>query len=99
MTRPTNVPRADEPAIRRIFLLEGAMISALGTLVGLVIGVAVCLGQQHFEWLKLGSGSDYVISAYPVQVQTADVLLVAAVVLIMGFIAAWYPSRKVKVDS
>lgn len=88
---------ADEPTIRRIFLLEGWFISALGTLLGILIGVLICLGQQHFGWLKLGTGSEYIISVYPVQVQIADILLVAAVVLALGFVAAWYPSRKLKV--
>ena len=87
---------ADEPTIRRIFLLEGWFISALGTLTGLVLGVAVCLGQQHFGWLKLGGGYDYIISAYPVQVQATDILLVGAIVLALGFIAAYYPTRKLK---
>ena len=90
---------ADEQTIRRIFLIEGWFISALGTLLGIVIGVLVCLGQQHFGWLKLGTGSEYIISVYPVQVQIADILLVAAVVLALGFVAAWYPSRKIKVEN
>ena len=88
---------ADEPTIRRIFLFEGWFISALGTILGILIGVLVCLGQQHFGWLKLGTGSEYIISVYPVQVQTADIMLVAAVVLTLGFLAAWYPSQKLKV--
>ena len=87
---------ADEPTIRRIFLLEGWLISALGTLIGLILGVAVCVGQQHYGWLKLGTGYDYIISAYPVQVQTPDILLVAFIVLTLGFLAAYYPSRKIK---
>lgn len=89
---------ADEPTIRRIFLIEGWLISSLGTLSGLVAGVLLCLGQQHFGWLKLGSGSEYVISAYPVQVQAPDILLVAAIVLILGFVAAWYPSHKIEIQ-
>ena len=87
---------ANASTIRRIFLLEGWFISALGTLAGLVLGVAVCLGQQHYGWLKLGSGYDYIISAYPVQVQATDILLVGAIVLALGFVAAWYPSKKIK---
>ena len=88
---------ADEPAIRRIFLLEGWLISSLGTLSGLFAGVLLCLGQQHFGWLKLGTGAEYVISAYPVQVQAPDILLVAVIVLTLGFVAAWYPSRKIQI--
>jgi lipoprotein-releasing system permease protein len=87
---------ADEQTIRRIFLLEGWFISSLGALCGIVIGVLVCLGQQTFGWLKLGDGSDYIISYYPVQVQASDILLVAVIVLALGFVAAWYPTRKLK---
>ncbi len=88
---------ADEPTIRRIFLTEGWLISTLGTIGGLVIGVLLCLGQQYFGWLKLGSGAEYIISAYPVQVQTVDIVLVAVIVLTLGFVAAWYPTRKMKI--
>ena len=89
---------ADERMIRRIFLLEGWFISSLGTLSGLIIGVLICLGQQHYGWLKLGSGAEYVISAYPVQVQATDIVLVGIIVLLLGFVAAWYPTRKLKVE-
>ena len=90
---------ADEPTIRRIFLLEGWFISALGTLVGLIVGVLLCMGQQHYGWLSLGTGTEYIISAYPVQVQPADIVLIATIVLALGFVAAWYPARKLKVES
>lgn len=89
---------ADETIIRRIFLLEGWFISSLGTLSGLVLGVLICLGQQHYGWLKLGTGSEYIISAYPVQVQLPDIALVAAIVLALGFVAAWYPAHKIQID-
>jgi lipoprotein-releasing system permease protein len=88
---------ADEPTIRRTFLLEGWLISTLGTIGGLVIGVLLCLGQQYFGWLKLGSGAEYIISAYPVQVQAVDIVLVALIVLALGLVAAWYPTRKMKI--
>ena len=88
---------ADEPTIRRVFLLEGWFISTLGTLSGLVLGVLLCFGQQHFGWLKLGTGSEYVISAYPVQVQPTDVLMVAVIVLLLGLLAALYPAKKMTI--
>ena len=87
---------ADERTIRRIFLLEGWLISALGTACGVLLGVVVSLGQQHFGWLKLGNGTEYVISAYPVHVEPLDVLMVAVIVLTLGWVAAWYPTRKMK---
>ncbi len=89
---------ADERMIRRIFLLEGWSISSLGAVCGLVIGVALCLGQQHYGWLSLGSGTEYIISAYPVQVQPSDIGVVALIVLALGFAAAWYPTRKLTIE-
>lgn len=90
---------ADEQTIRRIFLLEGWFISSLGALCGLILGVALCLGQQHYGWLSLGSGAEYIISAYPVQVQPTDIAVVALIVLALGFAAAWYPAKTLKVES
>ena len=87
---------ADDRMLQRIFRIEGWLIAALGTAVGLVLGTALCLCQQYFGWLKLGSGSEYIISAYPVQVQATDILLVAVIVLFLGLIAAWYPTRKIR---
>ena len=89
---------ADESTIRRVFLLEGWFISSLGAFTGLILGVALCLGQQHFGWLKLGTGTEYIISTYPVQVQALDILLVAVIVLALGFVAALYPSRKIQIQ-
>ena len=47
--------------------------------------------------LKMGNGTEYVISSYPVQVQGLDVLFVAGIVLVLGFVAAWYPTRRLGV--
>ena len=87
---------ADRQMIRRVFLYEGWLISLLGALCGLALGLGICLLQQHFGILKLGTGEDYVISAYPVLVQFGDVLWVACVVLALGFLAAYYPTRQLK---
>ena len=86
---------ADGKMIRRIFLYEGWLISALGAAAGLVTGLAICLIQEHFGILKLGSGTEYVVSAYPVAVQGADILIIAAVVLLLGAVAAYIPTMGV----
>lgn len=87
---------ASSSLIRRIFLFEGWLISTLGAMIGLVIGLAICLLQEHVGILKLGSGTEYIISAYPVAVQAADIFLVAVVVLCLGFLAAWIPAKRIK---
>ncbi len=90
---------ATDKQIRNIFLYEGWLISALGAAIGLAIGLVVCLLQQHLGLLKLGNGMNYVISAYPVQVQPLDILWVAAIVLALGFVAAWIPTRRMNVKN
>ena len=81
--------------LRRIFLYEGWLISALGAAAGLVIGLIICLIQEHFGLLKLGNGTDYVLSAYPVEVQAPDVLIVALIVLAIGYLSAYIPTRQI----
>jgi lipoprotein-releasing system permease protein len=85
---------ADRRLIKKIFLFEGWMISALGALSGLTIGVVICLLQQYFGLIKLGGGGQmYVVEAYPVIVSPGDILIVFFTVLLMGFFTAWYPVR------
>ena len=88
---------ADQSVIRRIFLYEGWLISVLGAAIGLVAGLLICLGQQHFGWLQLGNGSEYIISSYPVLVQWTDLAVVAVIVVGLGWIAAYFPSRKIQI--
>lgn len=77
-----------------IFRMEGWLISSLGAVIGLILGLAICLGQEHFGWLKLGGGTEYVLEAYPVHVAASDIAFIAMAVLIVGYLAAWYPTRK-----
>ena len=83
---------ADDSLIRWIFLFEGWMISGLGALIGIVIGVALCLLQQTFGFIQLGEASGtFIIDAYPVRVVPSDILAIFLTVVAIGFLAAWYP--------
>ena len=87
---------ANNETITRVFLFEGCLISFLGALVGVVLGVALCLVQQEFGLISLGSGDSagaFVVDAYPVHVQLTDVLLVLLTVLVISFLAVQYPVR------
>lgn len=90
---------ASESMIRRIFLFEGWMISSIGATIGLLVGLVICLIQEHFGILKMGSGTEYIISAYPVDVQSIDILLVTCIVLTLGIIAAWIPSKQISIQN
>ena len=83
---------ANNTLISRIFLFEGWLISGLGAVAGVVLGVLLCWGQSHYGWIKLGTiDSTFAISAYPVVVNFADVALIFLSVLIIGFLAVLYP--------
>lgn len=85
---------ADDRLITRIFLFEGRMISLLGAVAGIVLGLGLCYAQQTFGLLTLGGTDDsFVVDAYPVSVHLADILLVFATVVVVGFLAVWYPVR------
>lgn len=86
---------ADRKLIFKIFLFEGWMITGVGAVSGIVLGLVLCLIQQHFGILRLGDGSSaYIIDAYPVEVLFFDVLLVFATVSLAGLFTAWIPAKK-----
>ena len=87
---------ADDRLISRIFLFEGCLISFLGALVGVVLGLTLCLVQQEFGILTLGSGASagaFVVDAYPVSVHWQDIVLILVTVLIIGFLSVLYPVK------
>ena len=85
---------ADDRLISRIFLAEGWLISAIGAGSGLILGVILCYLQQEYGLLKLGSTEGmFITDAYPVRLELFDTLAVTAIVLILGFVTAWYPAK------
>lgn len=87
---------ADDQLISRIFLFEGCLISFLGALVGVVLGLTLCLVQQEYGILTLGSGASagaFVVDAYPVSVHWHDVVLILVTVLVIGFFSVLYPVK------
>ena len=84
---------ASDSQIVRIFLFEGRMISFIGAVAGVIIGLALCLIQQEYGIISLGSAGSFIVDSYPVSVHAWDVVLVFATVLVVGFISVWYPVR------
>ena len=87
---------ANDEIIKRIFLLEGCLISFFGAMIGVVLGVVLCLVQQEFGLISLGSGDSagaFVIDAYPVSVHWSDVMLVLGTVLLISYFSVLYPVR------
>ena len=83
---------APEPLLRRIFLAEGWLVSLLGMVIGLVLGVVIVLLQQRFGFVPMPG--NFAITAYPVVLKTADLLWTVAGVAGVGLVMALIPSRK-----
>ena len=89
---------ATDRQIRSIFLFEGRIISAIGAVVGILLGLLLCWLQQEFGLVHMGdSAGSFVVNAYPVSVHYDDVAIVLVTVLLIGWGAAWIPTRKLKV--
>lgn len=85
---------ASDKQIVRIFLFEGRMISAIGAVLGISIGLLLCWLQQVYGFVSLGrSSGSFIVDAYPVSVHPEDIILVFITVLAVGFISVWYPVR------
>ena len=82
---------ATDKLIRRIFVLEGWMISLTGMAAGMAAGIGFALAQQHFGFIKM-PGS-FFIQAYPIILSAGDILLTAAGVAGVGYIIALMPVR------
>lgn len=89
---------ATDRQIRSIFLFEGRIISAIGAIVGILLGLLLCWLQQEFGLVHMGdSAGSFVVNAYPVSIHYDDVAIVFVTVLLIGWGAAWIPTRNLKV--
>lgn len=85
---------ATDRQISRIFLFEGRLISLLGAVAGILLGLLLCWLQQQFGIVALGQSSGtFVVDAYPVSVHPEDIAVIFVTVVVVGFIAVWYPVR------
>ena len=86
---------APDGMVARIFIYEGNLIALIGAIVGLVLGIVLCLLQQHFGLIGLGGDGQFVVSAYPVRVKFTDIVLVFFSVVVVSAISVWLPIRLV----
>lgn len=88
---------ANDRQIQSIFLYEGRIISAVGALIGIGLGLALCGLQQAFGFVKMGESSGtFIVNAYPVSVHYWDVLVVFITVILIGWAASWIPARRLR---
>lgn len=82
---------ADKTMIKRIYFTNGFLISGLGAIIGLCIGVALVLLQEKYGMIKMQGA---IVDSYPVHLMINDVLLVAATAIGLGLVTGIYPAMK-----
>lgn len=84
---------ANDGLIRRIFFYEGLLISLVGCVTGLALGLLFCISQQAFGWIRFGEGENIVTDVYPVDIRFGDFLLVFFTVSVVSALISLVSSR------
>lgn len=84
---------ATRQGVMRIFMLEGLIIGAIGTILGLILGWTLCWAQQTYKFFSL-PGDVYFLSELPVRMQLFDFVVIAVVSMLLTLIATVYPALK-----
>ncbi len=78
--------------IRRIFILKGMIIGIIGTCLGTLSGVVICILLRKYDFIQLPDA--YPFSTLPVQLETFDVVIIAVSAIVICFLSTLYPSYK-----
>ena len=78
---------AEPKTIERIFITNGVLISLIGAVSGLILGVIAVLLQQKYGFISLGTAGNFIVDAYPVSIKTEDIILVLVTVLVVSFLS------------
>jgi ABC-type lipoprotein release transport system permease subunit len=84
---------ADNRLIRHIFLFEGWSISIIGSIVGTIAGTILSNAQAAYGFVKLQGGGSFIVDAYPIKIVPLDILLILVSVMLIGFLASWFPVK------
>ena len=87
---------AEDRQVGRIFIREGWMISLLGIAAGVAVGLLVCWAQQRFGLVKMPG--NFVVDAYPVDVQAGDIALIIVGVAAIGWIISLLTRRMTRLS-
>jgi lipoprotein-releasing system permease protein len=78
--------------VRRIFMLQGVLIGAVGSAVGLIVGYSICYFAGKYHWIKLPEAV-YPISYLPFEARWVDGIWIAGVAILVSFLATIYPAK------
>jgi len=80
-------------SIIKIFLLEGILMSCVGAAIGMLLAFIICILQQKVGLVPM-PGESFLVQYYPVKMKALDFAIVALVVIIISFVAAYLPAKK-----
>ena len=78
---------AEQKTVERIFITNGVLISLIGAVSGLILGVIAVLLQQRYGFISLGSAGNFIVDAYPVSIEIKDIIVVLVTVLVVSFLS------------
>lgn len=83
--------------IQRIFMIEGMMISFIGGVIGMVLGIVICGIQQTFHLITLGE--NYIIDYYPIKMMGHDFLIIFITLILTSLIVSYLPIRYLRLKN
>jgi lipoprotein-releasing system permease protein len=84
---------ATSRVIRRIFMLQGAIIGVAGTALGYALGLSLAWLLKRYQFIEIPAGV-YPLDRLPVLINMPDTVLIGVVSLAMCFLATIYPARQ-----
>ena len=84
---------ANNQRVRKIFLTEGILLAGMGAFAGLLLAILICWAQVKYKLIAIEGGT-FLIDYYPVELRASDFLLVLVTVMLIAFLASWFPARK-----
>jgi len=82
--------------IKNIFAFNGFRITLIGSIIGLTVGLLVCLAQIQFGLIKLSGSDSFIIKYYPVEINLLDLVAVFFTVICIGWVSSRIPIRGIK---
>ena len=80
-------------SILRIFIFEGILVGAIGTFIGIALGLLVCYLQIKYNFYPLDS-TKYIINALPVEIRWTDILAIGGMAMFLAVTASLYPAKR-----
>lgn len=77
--------------LESVFFWQGTMASVVGAVIGIVLGTVVVVLQQHFGFVRISP-----TLSYPVAIEPLNVVVVFITIVVLGLIASWIASSRVK---